>query len=521
MSATTTKSILVIDDDVIIRKLISHHLVLNNYKVFLASSADEGFEQLFNNNIDLVLCDVIMDKMDGFTFCQIVRENKNYRSIPFVFVTAKNTVEDRSKALEVGGDDFITKPFNVEELILKVKSLIRRSEIYRIYGTRKNLEEIFSQKTPKVVIVDDDRASLLIYQAGLKKSGIDCKVATDVKEGLKLIRSFLPDLIVADVVMPDIDGFEFRDMLLQEPELSSIPFVFLSNKGSEVEILEGYDKDITDYIVKNQGPKIFIAKVSALIKSLTRERRKILSEVREASDSLRTSVVPKVFPEFEKFKIQYWHIPFTGIPGGDFIDHFLLDDDHLTVILGDVMGKKWGAWYFAYAYAGYIRSAIHSIMEEGDISSPGKIIRKVNKLVYQDSKISEVFSTLSVVVIDKKSMTLKYSGAGDMPMFYQGKSNGEIKRIDSKGLLLGYKKESVFEDATLQMTAGDNVLMATDGIIECRNETGDQFGVGNLIKTIQKESFSTSPLETLKKDIMNFNQEKFDDDVSVITISAV
>ena len=86
MSATTTKSILVIDDDVIIRKLISHHLVLNNYKVFLASSADEGFEQLFNNNIDLVLCDVIMDKMDGFTFCQIVRENKNYRSIPFVFV---------------------------------------------------------------------------------------------------------------------------------------------------------------------------------------------------------------------------------------------------------------------------------------------------------------------------------------------------------------------------------------------------------------------------------------------------
>ena len=160
-------------------------------------------------------------------------------------------------------------------------------------------------------------------------------------------------------------------------------------------------------------------------------------------------------------------------------------------------------------------------MEEGDISSPGKIISKVNKLVYQDSKISEVFSTLSVVVIDKKSMTLKYSGAGDMPMFYQGKSNGEIKRIDSKGLLLGYKKESVFEDATLQMTAGDNVLMATDGIIECRNETGDQFGVGNLIKTIQKESFSSSPLETLKKDIMNFNQEKFDDDVSVITISAV
>jgi DNA-binding response OmpR family regulator len=57
-----------------------------------------------------------MDKMDGFTFCQIVRENKKYSSIPFVFVTAKNTLEDKYRAIEVGGDDFI-KPFNADELI--------------------------------------------------------------------------------------------------------------------------------------------------------------------------------------------------------------------------------------------------------------------------------------------------------------------------------------------------------------------------------------------------------------------
>ena len=142
MSTSDKKSILVIDDDITIRKLISHHLTLNNYKVLLASNSEEAFDLLDKNTFDLVLCDVIMDKMDGFTFCQLVRENKNYRSIPFVFVTAKNTMQDKSKALEVGGDDFITKPFNVEELILKVKALIRRAEINRIYGTRKNLEEL-------------------------------------------------------------------------------------------------------------------------------------------------------------------------------------------------------------------------------------------------------------------------------------------------------------------------------------------------------------------------------------------
>ena len=250
-----------------------------------------------------------------------------------------------------------------------------------------------------------------------------------------------------------------------------------------------------------------------------KESRKVVSELHEASDSLRTSVVPTEFPEFQNFIIKYWHIPFTGIPGGDFIDHFLLDEDHLALILGDVMGKKWGAWYFAYAYAGYIRSAIHSIIEEGDVSSPGKIISKVNKLVYQDSKISEVFSTLSVVIIDKKNMTLKYSGAGDMPMFYKNKSTGEIKRIDSKGLLLGYNKEAVYEDASMQMSSGDAVIMTTDGILECRDNKGDQFGLSKIIKVIQKENFNDTPLDILKQDIQDFNNAKFEDDVSVITIS--
>ena len=520
MSDSEKKSILVIDDDITIRKLISHHLNLNNYKFYLASNTDEGFNLLFNNNIDLVLCDIIMDKMDGFAFCRLVRENENYRSIPFVFVTAKNTFEDKSKALEAGGDDFITKPFNVEELILKIKALIRRSEIYRIYGTRKNLEEVFSKRTPRVVIIDDDKAALTMYRAGLNKAGIDCQVAYNSLDGLKLIKTYQPDLIVADVMMPEIDGFEFREMLLRDPDLASIPFVFLSNLGSDQQILHGFDQDITDYILKASGYKIVVAKISALLKSLNKERRKVVTDLHEASDFLKTSVVPEKFPEFENFEIQYWHVPYTGIPGGDFIDHFLLDENHLTIILGDVMGKKWGAWYFAYAYAGYIRSAIHSVIQEGDVTSPGKIIGKVNNLVYQDSKISEVFSTLSVVVIDKQKMTLKYSGAGDLPILYKNNSTGEIKRIDSRGSLLGFSNDTFFEDANLQMNSGDTVIMATDGLVECRDDNGEHFGVSKLVKSIQKDGFHDSPLNIIKNDLISFNQQKFDDDISMISITA-
>jgi len=519
MSVEAKKSVLVIDDDLIIRKLISHHLNLNNFKVLLAANSDEGFQLLKDNDVDLVLCDIMMDKMDGFTFCSLVRENERYRSIPFVFVTAKNTLEDKSKALDVGSDDFITKPFNVDELILKTKSLIRRSEIYRIYGTRKKIESGFTKKTSKVIIVDDDKAALTMYKSGLIKMGIDCQTAINAEEGFKLAKSFQPDLIVADVMMPEINGFEFREKLLGEKELASVPFVFLSNLGSDQQILQGFDKEITDYILKASGYKIVVAKISALLKSLSKERSKVVSELHEATGYLKTSVVPEKFPEFENFNIQYWHVPFTGVPGGDFIDHFLLDENHLAIVLGDVMGKKWGAWYFAYAYAGYIRSAIHSVIQDGNVTSAAKIISKVNGHVYQDSKISEVFSTLSIVVIDKKNMTLNYSGAGDLPVLYKNNSTGEIKRIESKGSLLGFSKDTKFVDNNLKMNSGDTLLMMTDGLIECRDEKGNQFGVSKLVSSTQKDDFLDLPVETIKKELESFNQHNYDDDVSLIAVS--
>ena len=98
------KKILVVDDDPTIRKLIRHHLHNNNYEVVEATDANSGYEQLSKANIDLVLCDVTMDGVDGFTFCNDVRQNENYKVLPFIFVTAKNSHEDKSKALEVGGD---------------------------------------------------------------------------------------------------------------------------------------------------------------------------------------------------------------------------------------------------------------------------------------------------------------------------------------------------------------------------------------------------------------------------------
>lgn len=93
-------------------------------------------------------------------------------------------------------------------------------------------------------------------------------------------------------------------------------------------------------------------------------------------------------------------------------------------------------------------------------------------------------------------------------------------KIESNGSLLGFNNDAVFDDAILQMQSGDVVILSTDGMIECRNSEGKQFGLSKLVKTIQRENFNQDPAAFLKEEIKSFNQFSFDDDVSVITVTA-
>ncbi len=514
------KSILVIDDDSIIRKLLNHHLK-NNYQVFEAADAEQGFRHLKEQDIDLVLCDVSMEEMDGFTFCRKVRENENHRVLPFVFVTAKTSIEDKSKAHESGGDDIITKPFEVDELLLKVQALLRKADIYKVYGAKKNLAQSFAQSIPKVLLVDDDLSLSKLFQYNLKKDGLECETASGVNEALEKIKKDIPDIIVSDIMMPEIDGFKFRKMLLDNPELKSIPFIFLSAKGEEKDILDGYDLGINDYIVKTAGPRVLVAKVNTILKSLNKERQKVVSELNEAADSLRAKVVPDKSPSLQGFQINHWHQPFQGIPGGDFLDYFTLDENNIAVVLGDVMGKKWGAWYFAFAYASYVRSAIRVVLQTGKEHSPEAILQQVNKSVYDDAKVSEVFSTLSIVIINSEEKTLQYTGAGDLPLLYKNSLTKEVTQVKSKGLLLGFAETGNYSSVKIKLNKNDLIFMITDGIIESRNEAGEQFGSGTLNKVVSTISDDDDPIEKIKSAFYDFTKSKFEDDISLITIKAL
>ncbi len=520
MNVDEKNNILVIDDDIVIRKLLKHHLDKNNYNVIEAEGPEEGMTHLSGKPVDLVLCDVTMDGMDGFTFCRKVRENEKYRAIPFVFVTAKNTIEDKSMALDAGGDDIITKPFDVNDLLMKVKALIKRTAIYKIYGVKKNLEQSFVNTANKILLVDDDASLVRIFEYNFNKAGFECEVAGSPEEAFNKLKTFIPDLIISDIMMPGTDGFQFRKELLKDEKLKTIPFVFLTAKGDEDEILEGYEFNITDYVVKTAGPKLVVKKVDAILKSLGKERSRVVTELHAAADSLRVKVVPDAAPSFDGFSIKHYHKPYQGIPGGDFIDFFPLDKNNLAIILGDVMGKKWGAWFFAFAYAGYVRTALRMVLQNAQDYSPGKILTQVNRSVYDDAKISEVFATLSVVVINNEKKTIRYAGAGDLPLLYKNSSNGKIEKIISKGSLLGFNPKEVFDDLEINMKNGDFIIMLTDGVIESRDTGNNSLQAEGLLEILENVESDDNPLSRVVKEVNDFTSGNYEDDISLIAIKA-
>lgn len=374
------------------------------------------------------------------------------------------------------------------------------------------------KSTNRILLVEDEFniAKLFIYN--LSKAGFECQHANNGSEALELAHKNKPDIIISDVMMPEMDGFEFRKRLLADNELKSIPFVFLTAKGAEDDILQGFDLEIEDYIIKTSSPKVVIAKVSAILKSLERERVKVVDEVQKAADTMGAKVVPDEAPVFDGFKIKHWHLPFKNVPGGDFIDYIKIDDDQLVIILGDVMGKRWGAWYFAVAYAGYVRSATRFVLESDKENKPSEILHKVNEAVFNDERISEVFITLSVLMIDRKNKVARYSGAGDLPIVY--KSN-KAELIHSTGLLLGFSKSGEYEDYEIKLNNGDEIYIVTDGITEARNKNGEQYGHDRLLEFVDSIGSNDDPIEKMKKEILDFSGGELEDDVSFISVKMI
>ena len=144
------KKILIVDDDNILRKVLKHYLEKQGYQVEDAASGSEGLTSFDTYQPDLVVSDVAMPGMDGLEFCRTLRSQPSGQLIPFIFLSGKDQLEDRIQGHSIGADDYLTKPFEMKELLAKIEGLLERSRRIHAEIVRLMQQIVVTNQTQEV-----------------------------------------------------------------------------------------------------------------------------------------------------------------------------------------------------------------------------------------------------------------------------------------------------------------------------------------------------------------------------------
>ncbi|MBQ9279773.1 MAG: response regulator transcription factor [Clostridia bacterium] len=196
-----SKKILIVDDEKAIVDILNHNLKREGYETVQAYDGEEAVNLVKSENPDLVLLDVMLPKMDGFSVCKMVRQSSN---IPIIMVTAKEDVVDKVIGLELGADDYITKPFSVREVLARVKANLRKWE-----GIELSKKETENATETKTSLLEFGPLTLDTFKYEAKVSGKSVELTLREFELLKFLATQSGQVFSREELLEKVWGYEY------------------------------------------------------------------------------------------------------------------------------------------------------------------------------------------------------------------------------------------------------------------------------------------------------------------------
>jgi len=256
------KKIMLIDDEEVIHNVIKNALKGDKYEIFSMYEGASAIRDISKVKPDLVITDITMPGKDGLQVCMEIKSNSDTTGIPVMILSAHADDQIIEKGFNAGADEYITKPFSMEEIVSKVESV---------------LSETLNKRKEKILIVDDSPTVISVLKNGISKEGFTVITASDGDEGLQKALTESPDIIISDIEMPKMNGFEFCKQVKADQITKHIPFVALTSKGSRGARGLGKRAGINAYLLK----PFTIEKVVVIIERFLAEKREILEIERD------------------------------------------------------------------------------------------------------------------------------------------------------------------------------------------------------------------------------------------------
>ena len=261
MDQSKTK-ILIIEDESILVEVLSKKLEQEGFSVFSAENGQRGLEEIDRINPDLILLDIVMPKLNGYEVLEALQGKLGKAKMPpIIIISNSGQPVEIDKALNLGASDYIVKAqFTPEEVIGKVRNQLGQGDATGMASESKRPSPATDQKAPpandkeaRVLIVEDDQFLRDLLTTKLEKENFDVVSAIDGPGGIEKIISEKADVVLLDIILPEIDGFEILKRIRSNAqiEIASVPIILLSNLGQEADVEKGRILGADDYLIKS------------------------------------------------------------------------------------------------------------------------------------------------------------------------------------------------------------------------------------------------------------------------------
>jgi Serine phosphatase RsbU, regulator of sigma subunit len=341
-------------------------------------------------------------------------------------------------------------------------------------------------ESPRILIVDDNddnRYTLALY---LELEGYsDLSIAEDGEQAIAQLKEREFDLVLLDVMMPKVDGYQVLTWLKGEQRLNDLPVIMISALNEINSVVRCIELGAVDYLQKPFNQHLLRARLSAsLDKKRLRDQVNAhlarLEQELEAARNLQMSMLPQVFPE----PTPQCPIDIHGLikpareVGGDLFDFFTTEDGLLCFFVGDVSGKGMPAALFMARTKSLVRIATELMRGSNAAIGPAEIIARVNRELCQNNN-DMMFVTLFFGILSPATGVLAYCNAGHNPP-YRMNSNALAPIEDAKGIILGVRPQAEYQTGTLTLEPGDMLYLFSDGVTEAYDTTGALFSEERL-----------------------------------------
>ena len=345
-----------------------------------------------------------------------------------------------------------------------------------------------------ILLVDDQPANLQVLFQTLEKLGSKLLFAKNGETALAIAQKALPDLILLDIMMPGIDGFEVCRRLKANPDTRKIPVIFLSALDETGDKVRGLQLGAVDYVAKPFQPEEVIARVNThltihRLNTKVQKQRDELEHDLQVVSRLQRNLLPERLPEITGLKLAV-HYETSRYTGGDYYDIAELPDGKIAILMADAEGHSAPATVMMAMTCALFRSC-SACLEE-----PDRVLSYLNENLCKVNRGS--FVTALYAVYDVSAKTLKMVRAGHpLPVLYRPSAEAAVELFCEGVLIMGIEPYTEVPVTEVTLQSSDRLLFYTDGITERFNETQEPYGIDRLLQHFGTTD-TDDPATTLK-----------------------